>query len=187
MPLLFEKTKLPGVLLVQMNAFQDPRGYFVEQYHEAKYREGGVTCRFVQDNLSHSKGSILRGLHYQLHRPQAKLVGVLSGAIYDVAVDIRVGSPTFGQWLGVELKAEDFRQIFIPEGYAHGFCVLGGEATVTYKCSNLYDAADDRGILWNDPDLKIEWPSQNPILSEKDSKHPSLEQAKQAKALPNFS
>jgi len=172
------------VVLVQLKAFQDPRGYFLESYHQEKYEEAGIARKFVQDNVSHSTRGILRGMPYQLKHPQAKLVGVLQGAIFDVAVDLRVESPTFGQWVGAVLKAEEFRQIFIPEGFAHGFCVLGETATISYKCSDFYDASDDRGILWSDPRVGIEWPIQDPVLSEKDKKHPTLESAKSQALLP---
>ena len=174
MAVKFSKTSLPGVLLVETAVFKDDRGYFLETYHQRKYVEGGIARSFVQDNRSHSTRNVLRGLHYQLRNPQAKLVYVLSGEIFDVAVDIRRGSPTFGKWAGVHLSAENNHQIFIPEGFAHGFCVLSETADVLYKCSALYTPEDEFGILWSDPTIDIEWPVKKPILSPKDKQYPTL-------------
>ncbi len=168
------ETTLPGVLLVEPVVFRDPRGYFVETYHAQKYAEAGLGATFVQDNFSHSSRGTLRGLHYQLTKPQGKLLTVLSGAIFDVAVDIRKGSPTFGQWVGVELSQESHRQLYIPPGFAHGFCVISETAGVLYKCTDLYAPEDERGVLWNDPALNIAWPIDQPVLSKKDSAFASL-------------
>jgi len=168
------ETSLPGVVIVEPHVFEDRRGFFMETYHQKRYSEDGIDAIFVQDNLSHSVGGILRGLHYQLKHPQAKLVQVISGAIFDVAVDIRRGSPTFGQWTGAHLSVENHRQIFIPEGFAHGFCVLSETADVIYKCTDFYAPADEGGILWSDPDISIHWPIADLILSEKDNNYPRL-------------
>jgi len=169
------KKYLGGVLLIEPDMFKDERGFFMETYHLKKYKECGIDSIFVQDNHSHSKRSILRGLHYQLHRPQGKLVYVLSGEIYDVAVDIRHGSPTFGQWAGIHLSGKNKRQLFVPAGFAHGFCVLSETADVIYKCTDFYASDDEGGILWSDSTLSIDWPAKTPILSKKDSQNPSLD------------
>ena len=161
-------TSLPGVILVEPAAFPDARGYFTELYHAQKYREVGIDCTFVQDNLSFSKRGVVRGLHHQFPSMQAKLIGVLAGEVFDVAVDIRVGSPTFGRWHSEILSAENHRQLFVPAGFAHGFCVLSETATVSYKCSALYDPAGDSAILFDDPDIGIAWPELELILSDKD-------------------
>jgi len=161
-------TALPEVLLITPPVFQDSRGFFMETFHERKYREAGIRRTFVQDNYSHSGRGTLRGLHYQLRRPQGKLVSVIWGEIFDVAVDIRVGSPTFGQWVGQALSDGNRCQLYIPEGFAHGFRVLSEKADVMYKCTDFYDAADDRGVLWSDPAIGIRWPAEQPLLSEKD-------------------
>lgn len=169
-----ETTSLPGVLLVTPKVHRDGRGFFIETYHEERYRAAGVDARFVQDNHSQSVQGTLRGLHAQLKRPQAKLVRCVEGSIWDVAVDIRVGSPTFGQWVGVELSAETGQQIYVPVGFAHGFAVLSERAQVEYKCSDVYVPDDQLGLRWNDPELKIEWPIAQPILSDKDKAAPLL-------------
>jgi dTDP-4-dehydrorhamnose 3,5-epimerase len=174
MPIKPLSTTLPGVILIETEVFSDNRGFFMETFHQRKYAEIGINSAFVQDNLSHSRGGVLRGLHYQLRYPQAKLVYVLSGEIFDVVVDIRKGSPAFGKWEGVTLSAENRRQIYIPEGFAHGFCVLSESADVVYKCTDFYVPGDDYGILWSDPDISIDWPIKDPILSDKDSRHPLL-------------
>lgn len=161
-------TSLPGVLLVEPAAFPDSRGFFTELYHAAKYREAGIDCTFVQDNLSFSRRGVIRGLHHQFPSMQAKLIGVLTGEIFDVAVDIRFGSPTFGRWHAEILSAENHRQLFVPEGFAHGFCVLSESASVLYKCSALYDPAGDSAILFDDPDIGVEWPKMERVLSDKD-------------------
>jgi dTDP-4-dehydrorhamnose 3,5-epimerase len=169
MPLKCERTALPEVLLFTADVFGDARGFFMETYHRRKYREQGLDRLFVQDNYSHSCRNTLRGLHYQLNRPQGKLVSVIWGTIFDVAADIRVGSPTFGRWVGQILSETNRCQLYIPEGFAHGFCVLSEKADVMYKCTDYYDGKDDRGVLWNDPDICVEWPVASPILSGKDS------------------
>lgn len=161
-------TALEGVVIVEPRVFPDARGFFFESYHAERYAQAGVPGRFVQDNHSCSGAGTVRGLHYQLRHPQAKLVRVLRGAVYDVAVDIRRGAPTFGQWIAVELSAENKRQLFIPAGFAHGFCVLGDMAEFEYKCTDYYAPDDQHGVLWSDPSLAIPWPVPNPILSEKD-------------------
>jgi dTDP-4-dehydrorhamnose 3,5-epimerase len=180
----FHPTALPGVLICALHVFRDPRGFFAETFHERKYREGGVAGPFVQDNFSHSAQGTLRGLHYQCRHPQAKLVTAMRGAIYDVAVDIRRGSPTFGRWVGTILSRENARQLYIPAGFAHGFCVLSEEADVVYKCTDFYDPADDFGLAWNDPELAIEWPVAHPTLSKKDAALPRLRDA--GERLPVF-
>jgi dTDP-4-dehydrorhamnose 3,5-epimerase len=164
-----EKTSLPGVLLITPRVFTDPRGFFFESYNQQKFRANGIDTVFVQDNHSKSARGTLRGLHFQLPpAAQVKLVRVVRGAIWDVVVDIRVGSPTFGQWFGVELSAENFRQIYIPIGFAHGFCVLSDEAEVLYKTSDFYSPSHERGIIWNDPALNVGWPVTEPLLSQRD-------------------
>lgn len=163
-----EPTALPGVLLITPKIHRDGRGFFIETYHEERYQAAGMPARFVQDNHSQSGKGTLRGLHAQLKRAQAKLVRCVEGRIWDVAVDVRVGSPTFGKWVGAELSAETGRQIYVPAGYVHGFAVLSESAQVEYKCSDIYVPDDQLTVLWNDPQLKIEWPVQDPILSEKD-------------------
>lgn len=167
-------TKLPGVLLVEPRVFRDARGYFLETYNEATYRAGGLSVSFVQDNLSHSFRGVLRGLHYQHPSAQGKLVSVLDGEVFDVAVDIRPDSPTFRQWVGVYLSSENSRQCYVPPGYAHGFVVTSDVAKVCYKCTALYQPKDEGSIAWNDPDLAIEWPVDGPILSAKDRDAPRL-------------
>lgn len=166
------KTRLEGLLIVEPKVFHDNRGYFYESYQQEKYSETGIDVNFVQDNQSRSVKNTLRGLHYQVNPGQAKLVRVLAGEIFDVAVDIRHESPTFGQWVGEVLSAENKRQLYIPVGFAHGFCVLSDIAEMHYKCSEYYSPKDERGILWNDETLGIEWPVINPILSERDLNHP---------------
>lgn len=166
--------QLPGVLLIEPRIFNDHRGHFFESYHGERYHAHGLPQRFVQDNISHSKRRVLRGLHYQLGSPQGKLVMAIVGEIFDVAVDIRRGSATFGQWVGAMLSSEDHRQIYIPEGFAHGFCVLSETATVLYKCTTYYAPAEERTIRWNDPALGIAWPLTDPILSGKDGGAPIL-------------
>lgn len=170
-------TELSDVVVIEPNVFRDERGFFLETYHERKYRQAGIPpapAAFVQDNHSCSIQGTLRGLHAQRHHPQGKLVRVMQGEIFDVAVDIRRGSPTFKRWVGVKISAQDFRQIYIPPGFAHGFCVLSKIAEVEYKCTDFYDPSDEFGIAWNDPEIGIVWPVQEPILSDKDQKAPSL-------------
>lgn len=168
------ETGLPGVLVVEPQVFGDSRGYFYESYNESKFRKAGIDRRFVQSNVSRSDRGVLRGLHYQWPNPQGKLVSVLEGEVFDVAVDIRRGSPTFGQWAGVMLTADNHRHLWIPEGFSHGFCVLSEHATFTYQCTALYDAEADAGIHWNDADIGIDWPLSDPQLSPKDTRVPLL-------------
>jgi dTDP-4-dehydrorhamnose 3,5-epimerase len=172
--LKFLETDLPGVLIVEPDVFRDPRGFFLETFHAARYREGGIPYDFVQDNHSKSVRGTLRGLHAQRRRPQGKLVRAAQGEIFDVAVDIRPGSPTFGKWTGAKLSADDFRQMFIPPGFAHGFCVLSDVAEVAYKCTDFYDRSDEIGLRWNDPAVGIAWPIRDPLLSDKDAALPTL-------------
>ncbi|MBF0138238.1 MAG: dTDP-4-dehydrorhamnose 3,5-epimerase [Magnetococcus sp. DMHC-1] len=174
----FIPTSLPGVLLVEPPVFADARGFFMETYHRDKFLAAGIVDPFVQDNHSRSAANVLRGLHFQEPYPQGKLVRVLFGRIYDVAVDIRRESAHFGRWVGVELSAENRRQLWIPPGFAHGFCVLSPEgAEIAYKCTDIYRPEADRGILWNDPALGIAWPVTDPLLSPKDVAWPTLAHA----------
>lgn len=168
------ETSLPGVLIVEPQVFKDPRGYFYESYNEAKYIKAGIRANFVQTNVSQSAKGVLRGLHYQWPNPQGKLVSVLEGEVYDVAVDIRRGSPTFGQWMSAMLTADNHRHLWIPEGFAHGFCVLSERATFTYQCTTLYDGATDAAICWNDAQIGVDWPISQPLISDKDAKAPLL-------------
>jgi dTDP-4-dehydrorhamnose 3,5-epimerase len=172
-------TALPDVILIEPAVFGDHRGFFMESYNEKKFQENGLLFNFVQDNHSLSaETGVLRGLHYQLNpMAQTKLVRVTSGAIYDVVVDIRKGSPTFGQWQGFILSAENKRQLLVPQGFAHGFCTLVPNCEVMYKVDEYYSPQHDRGIAWNDPALAIDWPTSSPILSGKDDKHPVLSEA----------
>lgn len=168
------ETDLPGVVLVDPLLFNDSRGHFLEIYHSRRYHDCGFPSEFVQQNMSFSTRGVLRGLHYQLGRPQGKLVMVLQGEIFDVAADIRKDSPTFGRWTGALLSAATYRQIYIPEGFAHGFCVTGETALVLYLCTDFYAPEEERGIRWDDPMLDIAWPIMNPILSGKDAEYPFL-------------
>lgn len=179
----FTETDLPEVIVVEPAVFGDDRGFFMEVYHEGKFREGGIREAFVQDNHSRSMRGVLRGLHYQLPNPQGKLVRVIAGSVFDVAVDIRRGSPSFGKWTGVELSAENRKQLWIPAGFAHGFCVTSESADVVYKCTTLYDGPNDRGIRWDDPEIGIQWPVKDPILSPKDAVAPRL---REATVLPEY-
>ena len=165
------KTPIDGLLTIKPKIFADPRGMFYEVYSENKYEEYGIPC-FVQDNHSVSKKGVLRGLHYQVNPGQGKLVRVTRGEVFDVAVDIRKQSPTYGKWWGLSLSETNNFQLYIPIGFAHGFCVLSELAEVLYKCSDYYSPENERGILWNDPDLAIDWPVKDPILSEKDAVYP---------------
>jgi dTDP-4-dehydrorhamnose 3,5-epimerase len=167
-------TELPGVLLLEPKVFGDARGFFMETWQEARYREAGMPARFVQDNHSRSRRGVLRGLHYQMAQPQGKLVWVTRGAVFDVAVDIRRGSPTFGRWYGCVLDDVDHRQLYIPPGFAHGFCVLSEEADFFYKCTDYYHPPSERGIAWDDPAIGIEWPLREVALSSKDQGNPRL-------------
>ena len=171
-----ETTSLPGVLIFTPRVFKDPRGFFFESYKDVVWQAAGIETVFVQDNHSRSVRDTLRGLHFQLPpAEQVKLVRVVRGVVWDVAVDIRAGSPTFGQWIGVELSEDNFRQLYIPAGFAHGFCVLSDEADVLYKTSHIYSPAHEQGIAWNDPDIGIIWPAREPLLSDRDRAAPSLE------------
>ncbi len=170
----FVQTDLPGVLVIEPDVYQDPRGFFLETYHAAKYRDGGIEAPFVQDNHSRSIRGTLRGLHLQPGRPQGKLIRVVEGEIYDVAVDVRRGSPTFGRWVAITLSAENFKQCYVPPGFAHGFCVLSQDAQVEYKCTDLYEPASEIGVAWNDPTLSIPWPIARPLLSDRDRRNPTL-------------
>jgi len=172
-------TAIEGLLILQPKVFADERGYFLETYHALRYRDAGIETRFVQDNCSFSKKNVLRGLHFQISQPQAKLVQAISGEIFDVAVDIRPDSATFGKWSGVVLSEENKRQLLVPEGFAHGFCVLSETARVAYKCSTFYNPGDEGGIRWSDPDIGIDWPVKDPILSEKDRILPRLSEITQ--------
>jgi dTDP-4-dehydrorhamnose 3,5-epimerase len=168
------ETSLSGVCELRPAIFQDARGFFVETYHQERLRSLGIVDQFVQDNHSRSMKGTLRGLHYQLHHPQAKLCRVVEGEAFDVAVDVRLGSPTFGKWAGVTLSAETQNIIYIPAGFAHGFLALTQSVQFLYKCSDFYDRADEHGVLWSDPALNISWGVGAPLVSEKDSKLPAL-------------
>jgi dTDP-4-dehydrorhamnose 3,5-epimerase len=165
---------IEDVLIIKPRVFRDQRGFFMETYRQDRYSDIGIHKTFVQDNLSFSVKGTLRGLHFQRKNPQAKLVQVISGEIFDVAVDIRHGSPTFGKWTGVYLSEQTLTQVFVPEGFAHGFCVLSETALFLYKCSDFYAPDDEGGILWSDPDIAIDWPIKDPVVSDKDRKHPCL-------------
>ena len=162
------KTDLPEVLLIEPNVFEDDRGFFMESYQKQRFADAGIMLPFVQDNMSRSQKGILRGLHYQHPAGQGKLVSVVEGSVYDVFVDIRRGSPTFGHWTGVEISADNKRLIWIPPGFAHGFCVLTDFALFVYKCTEYYAPDCERTVKWDDPDIGIEWPVDDPILSPKD-------------------
>ena len=169
-----EPAPLEGVLLVRPDVFQDDRGFFMETYREARYEEHGIPTRFVQDNLSRSRRGTLRGLHFQHPQAQAKLVQAVRGEIFDICVDIRQGSPDFGRWFGLRLSSDEPVQLFVPEGFAHGFCALSDEALLLYKSSRPYAPDCDAGILWSDPDIGIAWPVEDPLLSPKDRALPRL-------------
>lgn len=173
-----ETTAISGLLVIQPKVFRDPRGFFTETFQRQRYRDAGITAEFVQDNFSRSAKGTLRGLHYQIRNPQGKLVQVLRGKIFDVIVDLRRPSPTFGRWLGFELSDETCQQVYVPPGCAHGFCVLSESADFTYKCTDLYCPEHERTLLWNDPVISIEWPqTDEPILSVKDRAGVPLNQA----------
>ncbi len=170
-----EATQLPGVLIITPRVFTDPRGFFFESYNQEMFHQHGIETVFVQDNHSKSARGTLRGLHFQVQpAAQVKLIRVVRGVVWDVAVDIRIGSPAFGQWVGVELSAENFRQLYIPVGFAHGFCVLSEEAEVLYKTSHVYSPAHELGIRWDDPALKVAWPIDEPLLSGRDQRAGTL-------------
>ena len=162
------ETKLEGALIFEPQIFGDDRGFFMETWNYQRYKEAGLDVKFIQSNLSKSAKGVLRGLHFQNPNPQGKLVQILTGEVFDVAVDIRQGSPTFGQWHGEILSGDNNKQFYIPEGFAHGFCVLSETAIFSYMCTNVYDPISDNSLLWNDPEIKIDWPIENPLLSDKD-------------------
>ena len=168
------ETNLPDVLIIEPRVFGDERGFFMETWNGKRYEEAGLPGRFVQDNLSYSARGVLRGLHFQNPQPQGKLVSVLRGEVFDVAVDIRVGSPTFGEWTGVTLSAENKRQFYVPPEFAHGFLVTGEDALFFYKCTDYYAPSAEGIVLWNDPEIGIEWPTDTPTLSGRDSEAPPL-------------
>jgi dTDP-4-dehydrorhamnose 3,5-epimerase len=176
---------LEGVFIIEPDVFSDERGFFLETYNQKRYQEFDIPSTFVQDNLSFSVKNTLRGLHYQIKKPQAKLVQVVAGEVFDVAVDLRPDSATFGKWAGIHLSAKYRQQVFIPKGFAHGFCVLSDSAVFTYKCSNFYDPDSEKGILWSDPDLNIDWPVKDPIISQKDQNLPRLSEI-QPQSLPHL-
>ena len=167
-------TTLAGVVIIEPAVFRDERGFFLETYHLQRYADAGLPLPFVQDNHSRSRKDTLRGLHFQRTRPQGKLVRVIQGEIFDVAADVDPASATYGTWVGVSLSSDNFRQIYVPPGYAHGFCVVSEVAEVEYKCTEFYDPADEGGVMWNDPVLAITWPTDAPVLSRRDHGHPSL-------------
>ena len=177
---------LPEIIMIDPDIHGDERGHFLETYQAKRYAENGIAENFVQDNLSYSQRGVLRGLHYQLGTPQGKLVWVVEGEVFDVSVDIRRGSPTFGKWISVILSSKKYNQVFIPEGFAHGFCVISETATLLYKCTDYYAPKEERGIQWNDPALGIDWPVAAPILSKKDRTYLSLKKTPQEE-LPVFS
>ena len=170
----FIPTEIASVVLVEPDVFRDERGFFLETFHARKYREAGIACDFVQDNHSRSRRGTLRGLHAQRNKPQAKLIRVIEGEIFDVALDLREGSPTFGKSVCAVLRAETFQQLFIPEGFAHGFCVLSETAQIEYKCSDFYDRDDEIGIRWDS--ASVRWPIENPLLSAKDAALPPFDE-----------
>ena len=182
MAFTFETTKIPGVVIIQPKVFGDNRGYFMETYKKDDYVAAGINREFVQDNESSSTKGVLRGLHFQKNHTQGKLVRVTHGEVFDVAVDVRPGSETYGQWVGVTLSSEKKNMFYIPEGFAHGFYVLSDEAIFTYKCTDFYDPKGEGGLMWNDPAIAIDWkavaPDVNPLLSDKDGKHPAFDTSK---------
>ena len=180
------ETKIPGVVVVEPRVFGDERGFFMETWNQARYEDAGLPTRFVQDNLSFSTRGVLRGLHFQNPDQQGKLVQVLQGEVFDVAVDIRVGSPTFGEWEGVTLSSENRRQFYVPEGFAHGFLVTGAHALFSYKCTAKYNQSAEGFVLWNDPEIGVDWPVEGtPTLSDKDRVARPLRQVL-AEQLPRY-
>ena len=178
MPFTFKKLNIPEVILIEAKPFPDARGLFFESFKESDFAKNGIETKFVQDNFSHSIKGVLRGLHYQINpKAQAKLVSVFRGEIFDVAVDIRKNSPTYGKWVGEILSEKNHKILFVPEGFAHGFCVLSEDADVLYKVTNEYSLEHEKGIIWNDPDIDITWPIDKPILNEKDTQLSSLKNA----------
>ncbi|MEH6559191.1 MAG: dTDP-4-dehydrorhamnose 3,5-epimerase [Oceanicoccus sp.] len=179
------ETEIPGAIILEPTVFGDDRGYFLETYNSRRYKDAGINEIFVQDNLSFSRKGILRGLHYQTPMEQGKLVQVIQGEVYDVAVDIRVGSPTFGKWQGFVLSESNKRQFYIPPGFAHGFVVTSDTALFSYKCTDFYNSTGERSIAWNDPYLGIDWPLYNPQISEKDQQGVLLKDL-QTRDLPSY-
>lgn len=178
MPFQFKKLDIPDVVLVEAQAFVDERGFFMESFKESVFSNNGISTRFVQDNYSHSIKGVIRGLHYQKDpKAQAKMVMVSRGEIFDVAVDIRKGSPTYGKWVSEILSDKNHSLLYVPEGFAHGFCVLSDKADVLYKVNSEYSQDHERGILWNDPELAIKWPTDKPIIIKKDLELPALKNA----------
>jgi len=173
----FIPTELPGLVLIEPRVFEDPRGFFMETFHSEHFRDAGLPIQFVQDTHSRSVAGTLRGLHYQLRRPQGKLVRCTRGEVLDVAVDLRLDSPTLGRWFATTLSEDNRRQVYLPPGMAHGFCILSDIADVVYKCTELYSPQDERTIAWNDPQLAIAWPLGNPLLSDKDRRGLSFAEA----------
>ena len=171
------ESRLKGVYLIKPRVFEDPRGFFVETYNQNRYSEHGIDVNFVQDNYARSSRGILRGLHYQIKKGQDKLVSVPQGEVFDVVVDLRKDSSTFGQWEGFTLSSKNKHQLFVPIGFAHGYCVVSDTADFMYKCSNFYHPEDEGGLIWNDPRVGIRWPIEDPILSDKDQNYPTLEKA----------
>jgi len=180
------ETSLQGVLLIKPKVYGDERGFFQETYSAERYQQAGINERFIQDNHSRSSKGVLRGLHYQLKYPQGKLVSVVRGEVFDVAVDIRLGSPTFAQCYGVILDDKHHHQLYIPPGFAHGFVVLSDRVDFVYKCTEYYHPEDEMGLLWNDANIGVEWPFSEPLLSDKDKKNPLLDELIQNNALPEF-
>jgi dTDP-4-dehydrorhamnose 3,5-epimerase len=169
-----KKTKMSGVLILEPDVFSDERGFFLETWNSVRYKNAGINGPFVQDNVSFSKKGVLRGLHFQYPQSQGKLVQVLSGEVVDIAIDIRRDSPNFGQWISEVLSDSNHRQMYIPSGFAHGYCVTSETAFFLYKCTDFYNPASEGGIIWNDPDLNIDWPVKEPVLSLRDASFPKL-------------
>jgi len=179
-----KKTPLEGFLIVELQTFKDDRGFFLETFQEKSYKKVGIMDRFVQDNQSRSSKGVLRGMHFQVKRPQAQIVTVMRGCIFDVGVDLRQNSSTFGQWYGVELNDDGQRQVYMAPGIAHGFCVLSDLADLHYKVSRFYDPDDECGMVWNDPEVNIEWPSVTPLIHQRDATYQSLSQLIDSHQLP---
>jgi len=179
-----KKTSLEGFLIVELETFKDDRGFFLETFQEKNYKEVGITDKFVQDNQSRSSKGVLRGMHFQVKRPQAQIVTVMRGCIFDVGVDLRQNSSTFGQWYGVELSDVGQRQVYMAPGIAHGFCVLSDLADLHYKVSRFYDPDDECGLVWNDSEVNIDWPSITPLILQRDATYKSLSQLIESHQLP---
>ena len=180
-----KKTPLEGFLILELETFKDDRGFFLETFQEKSYKEAGIKDKFVQDNQSRSSKGVLRGIHFQVKRPQAQIVTVMRGCIFDVGVDLRQNSSTFGQWYGVELSDIGQRQVYMAPGIAHGFCVLSDLADLHYKVSRFYDSDDECGMLWNDSEVNIDWPSINPLIHQRDATYQSLSQLIESHQLPH--